>query len=105
MPTLFKIVEWYIPKWLPIDNMLATVPRLGDRLVGIIRCWNYTGILPLTPDQIQRWAILDIFDALASKYDFPQTPSEVLSWFEEARLVDIRVGPGSNGIVGTGTKL
>jgi 2-polyprenyl-3-methyl-5-hydroxy-6-metoxy-1,4-benzoquinol methylase len=102
--TLFKIIEWYIPKWLPIDNRLAAVPKLGAKLVGIIPCWNYTGMLPLTSEQITQWAILDTFDALGAKHDNPQTCAEVLAWFNEAGLTDVRVGAGSNGIIGSGLK-
>jgi 2-polyprenyl-3-methyl-5-hydroxy-6-metoxy-1,4-benzoquinol methylase len=102
--TLFRIVEWYIPKWLPIDNKLAAIPKLGNTLVGIIPCWNYTGMLPLTPKQITQWAILDTFDALGAKYDSPQTCAEVRAWFNEAGLEDVQVGTGSNGIVGSGMK-
>ena len=101
---LFKIIEWYIPKWLPIDNRLARIPKLGKTLVGIIPCWNYTGMLPLSSEQITQWAILDTFDALGAKYDRPQTCAELLAWFNEAALTDVQVGPGSNGIIGTGIK-
>jgi SAM-dependent methyltransferase len=101
---LLKLVEWYIPKWLPIDTKLARIPRFGKRLVGLIPCWNYTGILPLDSKQIMEWAILDTFDALASKYDNPQTIDEVANWFREAGLSDVQVKLGANGIVGNGTK-
>jgi 2-polyprenyl-3-methyl-5-hydroxy-6-metoxy-1,4-benzoquinol methylase len=103
--TLLNIVEWYIPKWLPIDSKLASVPGVGHRLVGVIPCWNYTGMLPLSAEQIEQWAILDTFDALAAKYDYPQTCDEVLAWFNQASLADVQVGRGSNGIVGNAVKL
>ena len=102
--TLFKIVEWYIPKWIPIDNRLAAIPKLGRTLVGIIPCWNYTGMLPLTAEQISQWAILDTFDALGAKYDYPQTCANVQAWFNQAGLIDVQIGKGSNGIIGRGIK-
>jgi len=101
---LFSITEWYIPKWLPIDTRLANVPWIGRRLVGFVACWNYTGMLPLSPEEIVSWAILDTFDALAPKYDQPQTLDEVNHWFEQARLSDVMVERGSNGIVGNGAR-
>jgi 2-polyprenyl-3-methyl-5-hydroxy-6-metoxy-1,4-benzoquinol methylase len=101
---LLKLVEWYIPKWLPIDTKLARIPRFGKRLVGLIPCWNYTGILPLDPKQITQWAVLDTFDALASKYDKPQTLDEIANWFRQADLSDVQVKFGANGIVGNGSK-
>lgn len=102
--TLFKIVEWYVPKWLPIDTRLAGIPWIGHRLVGVVPCWNYTGMLPLSREQLKQWAILDTFDALGPKYDKPQTCAQVLSWFEQAGLAEVQVGRGSNGIVGNATK-
>jgi len=101
---LFKIVEWYVPYWLPIDTRLSGVPRLGRRLVGIVPCWNYTGMLPLPPAEIVQWAILDTFDALSPQYDLPQTLDEVSRWFKEAGLAEVRVEKGSNGIVGNGVE-
>ena len=78
---LVKIVEWYIPKWLPVDSLLARIPIAGKYLVRIVPCWNYNGMLPLNPEELRSWAILDTFDALSPKYDFPQTPNEISRWF------------------------
>ncbi len=102
--TLFKIVEWYIPKWLPIDTKLSRIPGIGRWLVGIVPCWNYTDLLPLDRNEVLPWAILDTFDALAPRYDKPQTPDAVASWFSDAGLTQIRVERGSNGIVGNAIK-
>ncbi|MGQ0810072.1 MAG: class I SAM-dependent methyltransferase [Nitrospiraceae bacterium] len=98
---LFRIIEWYVPHWLPFDNWVQQLPRLGQYVIGTIPCWNYTGTLPLTQEQINEWAILDTFDALAPRYDNPQTITDVRAWFEEAKLLGIDVHYGSNGIVGT----
>jgi len=102
--TLFRIIEWYIPKWLPLDTKLARVPGIGERLVSLIPCWNYTGLLPLGAEEMVAWAILDTFDALAPKFDQPQTLEEILHWFRQAGLANVRVEHGSNGIVGNATK-
>lgn len=101
---LRRIVEWYVPRWIPIDNFLQRVPVLKRAVPAIIPCWNYTGILPLDEKQIREWAVLDTFDALSPRYDNPQTIKDVASWFEEAGLADIRVRPGGNGILGNGRK-
>ena len=61
-------------------------------------------MLPLNSKQIMEWAILDTFDALASKYDKPQTLDEVTNWFKEAALSNVQVKPGANGILGNGTR-
>jgi len=104
---LFPMVQWYVPRWLQFDNRLDELTFLGrfaEHIRGIVPCWNYRGTLPLTEEQIEAWAILDTFDALSPKYDHPQTIETVQSWFEEAKLADIEVRYGGNGILGCGTK-
>lgn len=99
---LLKIVQWYVPRWLPIDTFLQGKPSLrGFRL--LIPCWNYVG-WPLADEQRRKWAILDTFDALSARYDKPQTIEEVTSWFEEASLKDVMISKGGNGIVANATK-
>jgi hypothetical protein len=61
-------------------------------------------MLPLDRKEIVSWAILDTFDALASRYDKPQTLNDINDWFLKAGLLDVRVEPGSNGIVGNGIR-
>lgn len=101
---LRRIVEWYIPRWLPIDNRLQRVRVLRYVVPAIVPCWNYTGLLPLPDEQIKSWAILDTFDALSPMYDSPQTPETVQAWFEEAGLTEIDVRPGGNGVLGNGRR-
>ena len=96
---LRRIVEWYVPRWLPIDTRLARVPRVGRFLTAVVPCWNYTGLLPLDEDELRTWAVLDTFDALASRYDEPQTLESVREWCDAAGLVDVEVRVGGNGIV------
>jgi hypothetical protein len=67
LPTnlLRRIVEWYVPRWLPIDSRLMRVPKVGRFLVAIVPCWNYTGLLDLDAEELRAWAVLDTFDPLA----------------------------------------
>lgn len=99
---LRRIVEWYVPRWIPIDNKLQSVRVLRYVAPALVPCWNYTGMLPLSDRQIQEWAVLDTFDALSPMYDSPQTLETLQSWFHEAGLQDIDVRPGGNGILGNG---
>lgn len=101
---LRKIVEWYVPRWIPIDNMFQRIPMMRYVVPAIVPCWNYTGMLPLTPEQIEQWAILDTFDALSPQYDSPQTISTVQEWFQTAGLKDVDVRYGGNGILGNAVK-
>ena len=64
---------------------------------------DYTGIFPLTDQQLKEWALLDTFDMLAPMYDHPQTVATVQRWFEEAKFVNIQVGHWGH-LVARGTK-
>jgi SAM-dependent methyltransferase len=101
---LRRAVEWYVPRWLPVDMRLARVPKLGRFLTALVPCWNYAGLLPLDRDELRAWAILDTFDALSPRYDEPQTLETVREWVEAASLEDALVAYGGNGIEITGRR-
>jgi len=101
---LRRIVEWYVPRWLPVDTRLARVPKLGRFLTAVVPCWNYTGLYPLDEDELVAWAVLDTFDALSPRYDEPQTLETVQQWARDAELADADVRYGGNGIVVTGRR-
>jgi SAM-dependent methyltransferase len=96
---LRRIVEWYVPRWIPIDNALQRVRVLRYAVPAIVPCWNYTGTLPLAPEQITSWAILDTFDALSPRYDYPQTESTLREWCAEAQLEQVEIRAGGNGLI------
>jgi SAM-dependent methyltransferase len=95
---LRRIVEWYVPRWLPIDNRLKAVPYAGRFLVAVIPCWNPRGLFELTPDEEVAWTVLDTFDALAPTHDKPQSLEDVRAWAARAELEDVDVHYGGNGI-------
>ena len=64
--------------------------RLGDAIPVL----SYKGIHPLSHQQIKEWALLDTFDMLATKYDYPQTIDSVKRWFTGANLMDVEVDDG-----------
>ena len=98
---LLAFLEWFIPKWLPIDTAIKKIPRLGNYLGAFIPCWNYY-FTNLPPEQKRAWAIMDTFDALAPVYDNPVRLEEVRAWFAELGWPDVEVRPGGNGVVGNG---
>lgn len=100
---LFRLLNWYIPKWLPLDTLMKKVPVIGPALGMLVPCWNYS-YLPLTKSQQTEWAVLDTFDALAPKYDLPQTAGTLRAWFEEAALGSVDVREGGNGVLGNGQR-
>lgn len=99
--TLLGFLEWFVPKWLPIDTAIKKIPYAGNYLGSVIPCWNYWD-RPLTYEQKVQWAIMDTFDALAPTYDIPATFDDVARWFREAKLMDVVIKPGGNGVVGNG---
>lgn len=95
---LRRVVEWYVPRWLPVDNRLRTVPRVGRFLVAVVPCWNPRGLYDLTPAEEEAWTVLDTYDALAPWHDHPQSFDQVRRWCRDAGLVDVDVHKGGNGI-------
>ena len=98
---LLRFLEWFIPRWLPIDTRIKRIPKIGTYLGSIIPCWNYHD-RPLSEEDKVTWAIMDTFDALAPKYDIPASMSQVQRWCRECGLVDVQVFPGGNGVVANG---
>lgn len=96
---LRRIVEWYVPRWLPVDTRLARIPRIGRFLVAVVPCWNYTGLLELSREELVAWAVLDTFDALSPRYDKPQALGDVRGWCRDLGLAEVDVRYGGNGIL------
>lgn len=99
--TLWKILEWYIPKYIDFDTSIKKIPKFGCVIGGLIPipCWNYLNNGYSKEERIQH-AIMDTFDALSPMYDKPQTKREVLKWFQtRSNLENIDVFYGSNGII------
>lgn len=103
-PKLFSLLERWVPSLLAVSQSLGRVPLLGRLLKRLVPVADYTGIYPLTDQQLREWALLDTFDMLAPAYDNPQSVATVLRWFDEAKLMDVQVGHWGH-LVGRGTKL
>lgn len=100
---LLRFLEWFIPKWLPLDTIIKRTPLLANYLGAVIPCWNYH-FTDLNQDQQVRWAIMDTFDALAPAYDLPATKKQVTAWFRAAGYTEFEVHEGGTGLVGNGVK-
>lgn len=95
---LHRVVEWYVPRWLPVDDRLRAIPRFGRFLRTVVPCWNPAGLFDLAGDERVAWAVLDTYDALAPRYDLPRTVEQVRAWCEQAGLIDVDVHYGGNGV-------
>jgi uncharacterized protein YbaR (Trm112 family) len=98
---LFSFVTKMVELLWPVSLALGRVPGVGRRLRHALPVANYDGLLPLTPEQLKEWAVLDTFDMLAPAHDHPQTAATLRAWFEQQRLADIDVGR-SGLVVGRG---
>lgn len=102
---LLKIIQGYVPYWLPIDTIFRHIPVIGPRLLALLHipCWNYIHMGFTYRERLQ-WAIMDTFDALGAKYDIPRTIEEVRAMMQLEDCVDLDLFYGSNGIVANATK-
>jgi SAM-dependent methyltransferase len=88
---LFTLVERAAPVLLKVSNAVGAIPVAGRPLQRLVPVANYAGQLPLSPAQLEEWAILDTYDWLAPAYDQPQTAGTLQQWMTDAGLTDIRV--------------
>lgn len=104
---LLKIIETYMPYWLPVNTLIQHIPYFGPKIATLtmIPCWNYLRS-GLTKKQRLEWAILDTFDALSSFYDVPRTLDEIREMMLGVQcLKDVEVFYGSNGVVANAIKM
>ena len=103
---LLKIVRWYIPYYIIFDTLLIrAIP--SRRLSGLIRgcipipCWNYFGIPNINQERenLIEWAVMDTFDALGAKYDFPASVKEIKSFGKTLNVSSFKVKGGGNGVI------
>lgn len=88
---LFALLERHVPRLLRVSQLLGRVPLLGRGLQRIVPVVDYTGIYPLSAQQLKEWALLDTFDMLAPQYDNPQTEVTARRWFEMANMSHIEI--------------
>ena len=101
---LFILLQKSIPKLLKASQFLGNVPLIGRFLKRLVPIVDYTGVYPLSPSQIEEWALLDTFDMLAPAYDKPKSIRTIKRWFKQGGLKNIEVfhhghlvGRGKNG--------
>jgi len=59
---------------------------------------DYYGRLPLSPAQLEEWALLDTFDALTDRYKHLRTPDEIARALQRAGLEVVECRRGGNGV-------
>ena len=82
-----------MPIALPISRSLKIIPLLGRYLAKLIPVVDYKGVFPLNEKQLYEWGLLDTFDMLSPKYEYPQHFTDVRGWFKLAGLKNIVICP------------
>lgn len=101
---LYRRVTAYINFMWPLARVINRIPRFGRWLNWRLLVADYRGVFDLSEDLLKEWAILDTFDMLSPRYDYPQTLDTVRGWFAKAGLEEVEVHYGYNGIEGRGRK-
>lgn len=100
---LLKIIEFYIPFYLPFDSIIKKIPKIGNIIAGSIPipCWNYINAKKINQDKnnLIEWAILDTFDALGAKYDKPWDLRKLNRLAKNLPVKGFHIGIGGNGIL------
>lgn len=96
--------ERYVAAMWPLVRVMRKTPptrRLISRFVAELSLQ-----LPgATDSALKEWAVLDTFDWFSPAYDNPQTRTEFRRWHREAKLEEVDVRRGWNGLEGRGLKL
>jgi len=100
---LYELTRIYVGLMWPVSRLIHKLP-LGRQMNWALLIADYEGIYDLSNHMLKTWAILDTFDMLSPTYDLPQTLDSVQEWFAEAKLQQIEVQYGYNGIEGRGKK-
>lgn len=103
-----EVLYRFCERWV---DLLWGITGFFQRLTGrrfmswMLLVADYRGVYPL-PDQMQKeWSVLDTFDMLSPKYDFPQTLASVRRWYQDAGYSEVEVFKGFNGITGRGRRV
>lgn len=88
---LLPVVSRMVDALWPLSLALGRVPGVGRKLRHLLPVVNYEGVLPLSPEELKAWAVLDTFDMLAPAHDHPQSVETLATWFRAAGIVDAEV--------------
>ncbi len=100
---LYALTRSYVDCIWPVAR-LARKSEWTQKLVSRFVADRSQQLGSVPDDLIKEWAYLDTFDWFSPAYDKGQTLSQFKSWHERARLQDIDVCPGFNGVEGRAVK-
>jgi SAM-dependent methyltransferase len=102
--TIYKMLKWPIPPVLELKKAVHSIPEFGPMLAELIPIGpiSHAPRLIYTDAELKEFKILSALDMFSPKYDQPQRIEDVRKWFADAKLVDVNVDYGCNGIHGRG---
>jgi SAM-dependent methyltransferase len=104
--SLYNLLRLTIPPAFEVKKAVHRMPIVGPRLGALIPIGpiSHAPRLNYTDAELKQVKILSALDMLSPVYDQPQRMEDVLRWFEEAGLVEIRLKRGYNGINAKGKR-
>jgi hypothetical protein len=104
--SIYRFVRIYVTIFWPLTRLILKLfPTKGTIINRALLIDDYPPRLPgMDPRSYKSFAMLDIYDFLAPKYDFPIEEHELMSWHTQAGLKDIDIHPGYNGLEGRCTR-
>ena len=100
---LYKFTKKYVDFFWPVAR-LTRKSKLGQKLISRFIAERSEQLGNVDDDLIREWTYLDTFDWFSPAYDQPQTKAQFLAWHQRAKLDNIDVNYGFNGVEGRATK-
>jgi len=102
---LYARCKGYIDFMWPLARIIRKIPKIGEAINWRLLIADYAQQMPDASDAtLKEWAYLDTFDMLSPAFDIPASPATFQNWHEQAKLENIHVRLGPNGVVGTANK-
>jgi SAM-dependent methyltransferase len=103
---LHRIIERSVPVLLPISRSVRRIPKIGKLLSRFVPIKVHDGFMGrVSPEEEERWAVLETLDALSPAYDKPRSRRTLHRWFEECGLTQVETFSTSGALnYGRGTK-
>ena len=99
---LYPMVKRYIDFMWPLAGLFRKISKHGKNINWALLIADYSKY-GLEENILKEWAYLDTFDMLSPVYDYPQTLATVKRWVKGAKLVNVEVKYGYNGIEAKGS--
>lgn len=100
---LYKFTKKYVNFLWPAARLVRS-SRLGQKLISRFIADRSEQLGKVNDELIREWAYLDTFDWFSPAFDKPQTKDQFYAWHQRAKLENIDVHYGFNGVEGRATK-